>query len=217
MGMKEIRDKVKNLRRDFANEELSEKNCPADPLELFRDWMKQALDSEIKDANAFTISTYSNNEVDSRIVLIRDIYEDGLQFFTNYGSKKGQELAQHPQAAINFFWADLDRQLRIKAIVEKLDPASSDEYFLSRPRESRIGAWASQQSSKLESRESLENEVVKFAKEFEGKEVVRPDFWGGYLAKPYYYEFWQGRPSRLHDRIVYEEVEGNWQISRLYP
>lgn len=215
--MKEIRDKVKNIRRDFADEELSEQLCPENPLDLFRQWIKQALESDIKDANAFTISTFSNNEVDSRVVLMRDIYDEGLEFFTNYGSKKGQELAAHHQAAINFFWADLDRQLRIKAKVEKLDPKLSDEYFMSRPRESRIGAWASQQSSKLESRKKLEEEVVRYTKEFEGKEVPRPEFWGGYLAKPYYFEFWQGRPSRLHDRITYEYIDGKWQKARLYP
>jgi len=215
--MKETRDKVKNLRRDFANIELSEANCPANPLELFRLWMDQALEAEIKDANAFTLSTFSNGEVDSRILLLRDMYEDGLQFFTNYGSQKGQELAKHSQAAINFFWADLDRQLRIKVKVEKLNEKESDEYFMSRPRESRIGAWASKQSNQLESRAHLEAEVERLSKEFEGKEVTRPDFWGGYLAKPYYYEFWQGRPSRLHDRIIYDLEDGEWQKKRLFP
>ncbi len=215
--MDEIRNKVKNLRRDFANVELSEASCPDDPIVLFRDWLHQAIESEIKDANAFTISTYANGEVDSRVVLIRDIYEEGLQFFTNYGSNKGKELAEHHQAAVNFFWADLDRQLRIKVKVEKLNKVESDEYFMSRPRESRIGAWASKQSARLESRAHLEAEVERLTKEFEGKEVHRPDFWGGYLAKPYYYEFWQGRPSRLHDRIAYELKDGKWQKSRLYP
>lgn len=215
--MTEIRDKVKNLRRDFANNPLKEEDCPSDPIELFRRWLAEAIKSEIKDANAFTVSTYSNGEVDSRVVLIRDVYADGLQFFTNYGSKKGKELAEHHQAAVNFFWADLDRQLRIKVKVEKLDEKQSDEYFMSRPRESRIGAWASKQSKQLESREHLEEEVIRLTKEFEGKEVHRPDFWGGYLAKPYYYEFWQGRPSRLHDRIAYELKNGEWQKLRLYP
>lgn len=215
--MKETKHKVKHLRRDFERGELTEEASPENPLELFREWMDAALNEELKDANAFVLSTYSNEEVDSRVVLLRDLDEDGLQFFTNYGSQKGKELAVNKQAAINFFWPELDRQIRIKVRMEKLAAQLSDDYFQSRPRESQIGAWASQQSSHLESREFLEQEVIRLTKEFEGKEVPRPDFWGGYLGMPYSYEFWQGRPSRLHDRILYEMKEGKWQKVRLYP
>lgn len=215
--MKDTRDKVKHLRRDFERENLNEEETPDNPLELFREWMDEALEADIKDPNAFVLSTYAKGEVDSRVVLIREFSEEGIQFFTNYGSQKGRELRENNQAAINFFWADLDRQLRIKAKVRKLDDKQSDEYFSSRPRESQIGAWASQQSQTLESRDHLESEVEKYSKEFEGKEVPRPNFWGGYLAEVYYYEFWQGRQSRLHDRIVYESADGKWKKKRLYP
>ena len=215
--MKETRDKVKHLRRDFDRDTLSEEQTPENPLELFGEWLDEALESDIKDPNAFVLSTYANGEVDSRVVLIREFSEEGIQFFTNYGSQKGKELAENPQAAINFFWADLDRQIRIKARIEKLDEAISDDYFNSRPRESQIGAWASQQSQTLGSREELEKRVEEYAAQFEGKEVPRPEFWGGYLAKVYAYEFWQGRESRLHDRIVYESKDGNWLKKRLYP
>lgn len=215
--MKDISHKVKNIRRDFEKASLGEEDTPKNPLDLFKEWVHEAMEAEIKDPNAFVVSTYANEEVDSRVVLLRDVDESGLQFFTNYGSKKGQELAKHKQAAINFFWADLDRQIRLKVKVEKLDEALSDEYFQSRPRESQIGAWASKQSSQLESREFLEEEVKRLTKKFEGKEVPRPEFWGGYLAKPYYYEFWQGRKSRLHDRINYEWKDSQWQKHRLFP
>jgi pyridoxamine 5'-phosphate oxidase len=215
--MKDTREKVKHIRRDYDQDSLSDHEAPDSPIELFRDWLDDALESGIKEPNAFVLSTYANQEVDSRVVLLREFSEAGVQFFTNYGSQKGKEMEQNPQASINFFWADLDRQIRMKAKIKKLDKASSDEYFASRPRESQIGAWASQQSQTLSSREELEERVSKYTKEFEGKEVPRPEFWGGYLAEVYYYEFWQGRQSRLHDRIVYEAKDGAWLKKRLYP
>jgi len=215
--MKETREKVKHIRRDYDQDTLNEDETPENPLDLFRSWLDDALESELKEPNAFVLSTFASGEVDSRVVLLREFSEEGIQFFTNYGSQKGKELSENPQAAINFFWADLDRQIRIKAKIEQLDAQRSDDYFQSRPRESQIGAWASQQSQTLENREELERRVVEYTKKFEGKEVPRPEFWGGYLAKVYEYEFWQGRKSRLHDRIVYEFAEGQWRQKRLYP
>lgn len=215
--MDDIRKKVKHIRRDYDMHTLLEENSPDEPLALFRNWLEDAIESGQKEPNAFVLSTAVKGEVDSRVVLLRDFDEDGIQFFTNYGSNKGGEIDENPQVAINFFWSALDRQLRIRAKVEKLDEKLSDEYFASRPRESRIGAWASQQSSQLENREHLEKEVERYRKEFEGKEVPRPEFWGGYLAKPDYFEFWQGRESRLHDRIVYEAENQGWKKYRLYP
>lgn len=215
--MKDTREKVKHIRRDYDQDSLKDHEAPESPIELFRDWLDDALESEVKEPNAFVLSTYANEEVDSRVVLLREFSEAGVQFFTNYGSQKGKELEQNPQAAINFFWADLDRQIRMKAKIKKLGKAGSDEYFASRPRESQIGAWASQQSETLSSREELEERVAKYTNEFKGKEVPRPEFWGGYLAEVYSYEFWQGRQSRLHDRIVYEVENGKWKKKRLYP
>jgi len=215
--MKETREKVKHIRRDFDRDTLSEDQTPENPIQLFQEWLEEALQSGIKDPNAFVLSTYAKGEVDSRVVLIREFSPEGIQFFTNYGSKKAQEIADNPTAAINFFWADLDRQIRMKARIVKLDEKSSDEYFASRPRESQIGAWASQQSQSLASREALEKRVQEYTEKFEGKEVPRPDFWGGYLAEVTHYEFWQGRQSRLHDRIVYEPKDNGWVKKRLYP
>ncbi len=153
----------------------------------------------------------------SRVVLLRDITESAIHFYTNYESEKGEELANNANAAVNIFWADLDRQIRMKVIVKKLDGALSDNYFKTRPRGSQIGAWASKQSHFLENRKSLEDRIKEVEKQFEGKEVTRPPFWGGYSLEPAYFEFWQGRPSRLHDRIIYEKIGENWSTKRLYP
>jgi|SRR5690554_2192957 len=215
--MKKVRTQVKELRREFNFDSLEEKDAPQLPLNLLHQWLEDAIQANVKDANAFVLSTVQNEEVDSRVVLLRDAYEEGLEFYTNYDSKKGQDIKQNKQVAINFFWVDFDRQLRIKAKVEKLSDELSDKYFASRPRESQLGAWASHQSDVLASRETLEKSIQEFEKKFEGQTVPRPKYWGGFLAIPYYYEFWQGRASRLHDRLCYEKVENKWQLKRLYP
>jgi len=215
--MKKVRTQVKELRREFNFDSLEEKDAPQLPLNLLHQWLEDAIQANVKDANAFVLSTVQNEEVDSRVVLLRDAYEEGLEFYTNYDSKKGQDIKQNKQVAINFFWVDFDRQLRIKAKVEKLSDELSDKYFASRPRESQLGAWASHQSDVLASRETLEKSIQEFEKKFEGQTVPRPKYWGGFLAIPYYYEFWQGRASRLHDRLCYEKAENKWQLKRLYP
>ncbi|MEQ8624528.1 MAG: pyridoxamine 5'-phosphate oxidase [Vicingaceae bacterium] len=216
--MSDIRKEVKNVRRDYNSGELSESEMPKNPYAVFENWMKTALDEKLKEPNAFTISTVVDQQPDSRVVLLRDFSEDGLIFYTNYSSKKAKDLEKNPQVSINFFWAELDRQIRIKARVEKLDPLKSDNYFASRPRESQLGAWASNQSDELESRDRLEKSLKAFEEKFENTDQIpRPDFWGGYLMVPHFFEFWQGRSSRLHDRICYEKSNNEWKMKRLYP
>lgn len=216
--MGNLKDSILHLRRDFHGEALEKENVPKDPMKLLENWLDNAINSGVTEPNAFTISTAVNNQPDSRVVLLRGLNDDGLVFYSNYGSQKAQDLESNPLVALNFFWKEFDRQVRMKAVVEKLDSLESDTYFASRPRESQIGAWASKQSSILTNREELSRHVEECTKRFEGQDVPRPSFWGGYLAKTFYFEFWQGRESRLHDRMIYHSPEnGNWKIDRLSP
>ncbi len=215
--MEDIRKEMRDLRRDFSYGTLDVKDVPKNPFDLLRTWLDDAVKLEIKDANAFVLSTAINNIPDARVVLIRDITDKAIHFYTNYGSKKASELEVNPNAAVNVFWADMDRQIRMQVEVKKLDKKLSDDYFKTRPRKSQIGAWASIQSSALESRQKLEDRIEELEKRFEGQEVPRPEFWGGYELVPSYFEFWQGRPSRLHDRIIYEGSVREWNTKRLYP
>ena len=215
--MKNIREDMRDLRRDFNYGTLDLQDVPKNPFDLLKVWLDDAIKLKIKDANAFILSTSVNNQPDARVVLIRDITDNAIHFYTNYGSKKASELAGNPKAAVTIFWPDMDRQIRMKVEVKKLDKKLSDDYFKTRPRKSQIGAWASAQSEELESRGTLEDKLLEFEKQFEGQEVPRPDFWGGYELVPSYFEFWQGRPSRLHDRIIYESIKDEWNTKRLYP
>lgn len=215
--MEDIRKSMRDIRRDFDYGMLDAKEVPENPFDLLKQWLKDAVNAEVKDANAFVLSTSTNDQPDSRVVLIRDITEKGIHFYTNYNSKKSNDLENNSKAAVNIFWADLDRQIRLRVVVSKLDETVSDSYFKSRPRGSQIGAWASYQSNELESREILEEKIKELEKQFKGKEVPRPEFWGGFLLQPDYVEFWQGRPSRLHDRVVYEKKGNGWTTKRLYP
>ncbi|MBV6495976.1 MAG: pyridoxamine 5'-phosphate oxidase [Acidobacteria bacterium ACB1] len=207
-----------SLRHDFDRAGLSESDVNADPVEQFRSWLKTAIDSGIKDANAMTVSTVgADGRPSARVVLLKYFDADGFTFFTNYGSRKGRELDHNPAAEFHFFWPDLERQISIAGRVEKASHQLSEEYFLSRPLASRIGAWASQQSSEIASRKTLEERVEFYQNKF-GEDVPLPDFWGGLTMKPDRFEFWQGRKSRLHDRLVYTlDGSGNWQIARLAP
>jgi pyridoxamine-phosphate oxidase len=210
---------MRDIRRNFERGTLYKKDVPENPIDLLKKWLNDAVELNIKDANAFVLSTVRDGKFpDSRVLLIRDITEKGLHFYTNYTSKKAEDMKANPHAAINIFWPELERQIRLHVSIQKLPEALSDDYFKTRPRASQIGAWASQQSSDLESREDLEERIKQYEEEFEGVEVPRPSFWGGYEARPFYYEFWQGRPNRLHDRIIYKEGQGAaWEIQRLYP
>lgn len=209
--------KLAALRHDFDRAGLRESDANADPVEQFRSWLETAISSGVKDANAMTVSTVGvDGRPSARVVLLKYFDRSGLTFFTNYTSRKGRELEHRPFAEFHFFWPDLERQISIAGRVEKASHQLSEEYFLSRPLASRIGAWASEQSSEITSRETLEERVEFFQDKF-GEDVPLPDFWGGFTMKPDRFEFWQGRKSRLHDRLVYTLENGEWRIARLAP
>lgn len=218
MAFEEVTNYLNQVRRDFAKKALNEEAVDENPFEQLGNWIEEAIDAQILDPYAMTISTATPNGIpSSRVVYLRGIYEQGLVFYTNYNSHKGKELQQNPTIALNFYWAEVERQIRIEGIVEKFSAEASDKYFAERPRESQLGAWASSQSEEISSREELKQRLIDYQTQFEGKEVPRPPHWGGYLVKPNYFEFWQGRPSRLHDRIYYKKSGDNWKLGRLMP
>lgn len=210
---------LKDIRIDYTKHDLSEESIKANALDQFKVWLQEALEAQVSEPTAMTLSTASlEGKPSARIVLLKGVEEDGFVFFTNYESKKGQELAINPQACLTFHWIELERQVRVEGIVEKISGEASTAYFLSRPKGSQIGAIASPQSSIIPNREFLEKKVAAVETEQGNKEQLeKPSYWGGYVLKPTYIEFWQGRASRLHDRIVFELVDGQWQTLRLAP
>jgi pyridoxamine 5'-phosphate oxidase len=210
---------IANLRKEYAAQTLLETDVAPHPVDQFETWWQQALASEVVEANAMTLCTASVDGMPSgRIVLVKDFSKNGFVFFTNYESYKGLQLAENPKACLVFFWKELERQVRISGIVRKVPAAESDAYFESRPEGSRIGAWTSPQSQVIENREWLDHRYRLLASEMGGKPIQRPPHWGGYLVQPVIIEFWQGRPSRLHDRIQYTlQEDGAWKIERLAP
>ncbi|WP_114639725.1 pyridoxamine 5'-phosphate oxidase [Polynucleobacter necessarius] len=210
-------DSIAQLRKNYTLGQPSESQVPRDPLPLFQLWFDQAVQAKCPEPNSMTLATADQTgNPSARIVLLKGADQNGFTFFTNYESQKGKDLAVRPQAALLFHWHELERQVRIKGVVERFSPAESDEYFHSRPPASRIGAWASPQSATIPNREFLETAEERFKAEF-GDTPPRPEHWGGYRLRPTELEFWQGRPSRLHDRIAYKLVGSNWQIHRLAP
>lgn len=213
-----LQSQILQLRKEYAQASLEITDISKDPIEQFKSWFDQAMKSGIIEPYAMNISTVdSENRPSSRIVLLRDVSENGFIFYTNYLSRKGKGINEHKFAAINFFWPELERQIRIEGELEKVSAKVSDDYFALRPRGSQIGAWASPQSSKIESREILEQNEKDFTEKFQNLPVPRPEHWGGYLLKPDYFEFWQGRENRLHDRISYEKMNNVWELNRLAP
>ena len=210
-------DSIAQLRKNYTFGQLSETEVPHDPMPLFQLWFDQAVQAQCPEPNSMTLATADQaGNPSARIVLLKGADQNGFTFFTNYQSQKGLELAIRPQAALLFHWHELERQIRIKGTVERVSPAESDEYFHSRPAASRIGAWASPQSSAIPNREFLEEAEKRFQAEF-GDTPPRPEHWGGYRLQPTEMEFWQGRPSRLHDRIHYKLDGSSWKIGRLAP
>lgn len=207
-----------DLRKDYARGSLDETSVAADPIRQFDAWFKQALDARLPEPNTMTLATVDARGYPSaRIVLIKGVDERGFVFFTNYESRKGLDLAANPHASLLFYWIELERQVRVEGTVVKTNAEESDAYFHSRPLGSRIGAWASEQSRPIESRALLEAREKSFSERF-GESPPRPPHWGGYRLVPETIEFWQGRPSRLHDRILYTRLSaGGWRISRLSP
>lgn len=216
--MEDLRNYINNIRREFSSQQLDVSSVGDNPYHLFEKWFEEAVGSQILDPYAMIISTVSKeNKPSNRVVYMRDISEKGIVFYTNYESHKGNDLDFNKNISSLFFWVELERQIRIEGEVEILDEKKSDEYFKNRPRESKIGAWASDQSRIIPNREFLENRVGEFEKKFEDKEVERPKHWGGFLIKPVSFEYWQGRPSRLHDRVKFIFENNSWKIVRLAP
>ena len=210
---------IANLRKDYTLQSLDITDVLPDPVDQFQAWFKQALDSELPEPNAMHLSTVnSEGHPSARIVLLKGIQDKQLVFYSNYDSDKGRQMVAHPHVALTFFWAELERQVRMEGPVEKVAPEVSDEYFQSRPRASRIGAWVSLQSSTISGRSELEQRQAEFTEKFHDAEVPRPPHWGGFRLKPERIEFWQGRPSRLHDRILYtRHPNDSWKTERLAP
>ena len=203
-------------RKSYEKHSLEVEDLKATPHEMLEFWLSEV--EELHDYNAMVVSSVdASGQPHSRVVLLRGVNEDGLKFYTNYSSRKGQELEQNNKVALNFFWPTVERQVRVEGELHKLSDAESDAYFNSRPRESQIGAWVSPQSSTIDSREVLNERFREFTDKFEGHPVPRPAHWGGYIIRPKYFEFWQGRPNRLHDRLTYTLAEGNWSIGRMAP
>jgi pyridoxamine 5'-phosphate oxidase len=211
-------DSLNALRRDYESPlKLDENSAKVHPFEQFKIWFEDAIKADFLDVNAMVISTADKQgRPSSRVVLLKNYSENGYVFFTNYDSKKGKDLIENPHASILFFWDKLERQIRIEGRVEKISEEESYDYFKTRDYTSRLGAWASEQSEPLSSRLKLMRKVVNYMMKFP-KEVPLPPYWGGFRLIPEYYEFWQGRKSRLHDRIAYKLDNGNWTKERLYP
>ena len=209
---------IAHLRKEYLRERFDEADAAPDPFAQFGRWFDEALKAELPEANAMTLATANRDGVPTaRIVLIKAYDERGFVFFTNYASRKGRELAENPRACLLFHWVALERQVRIEGEIEKVVEAESEAYFKERPLASRHGAWASTQSAVIPSRQVLEDKVAQIAREM-GDDPPRPPHWGGYRLKPTLLEFWQGRPSRLHDRLQYlRQVDGRWKIDRLSP
>jgi len=209
---------LQEMRTEYKQASLDESTVPNDPFTLFETWFSQAVEAQIKDPNSMILATSSKENVPSlRAVLLKIFDEKGFVFFTNYNSVKAKEIEENPHVALEFLWLDLERQIRVTGRCEKISTAESMSYFMKRSRGSQIGAWVSEQSSVITSRKMLQMQIEKMKEKFSKGSVPLPDFWGGYRVIPSQIEFWQGRESRLHDRILYTQEKGSWKIQRLAP
>ena len=212
------RKSTQNLRREYKLNKLSEETVHKNPYNQFEKWFQVALKARLTDPNAMILSTVDEKTKPStRVVLLKESSNKGFTFFTNYKSRKGRNVSKNSSASLLFFWAELERQIRIEGKIKKISKADSQKYFDSRPIESRIAAWASEQSSVIPDRNYLEKRFQKFKEEFKRKKIPMPKNWGGFILVPDYFEFWQGRENRLHDRICYKRNKDRWKIFRLAP
>jgi pyridoxamine 5'-phosphate oxidase len=210
---------IADLRKEYSSQSLLESNVSADAMQQFETWWQQAVESQIDEPNAMTLATASSDGMPSaRVVLLKGFDKNGFVFYTNYKSFKAMQLEENPKACLIFFWKELERQVRIVGLVKKVPAEESDAYFKSRPLGSRIGAWTSPQSQVIADRHWLDNHYLETAERLKDQDIPRPDHWGGYLIQPVIMEFWQGRPSRLHDRLQYTlKDDGTWKLERLAP
>lgn len=217
-GMSKSRDEIAAMREEYGSRELRRAQLAQDPVVQFEQWFAEARELQLHEPNAFALSTLGLDGIPAtRTVLMKFFDENGFVFYTNYGSAKAREIEAHPMAGILFPWLALERQVRVEGEVEKVSAAESMKYFASRPRESQIGAWVSDQSSVIDSRSMLMNKLAELRQKFKGGEVPLPSFWGGYRVKPKRVEFWQGGKGRVHDRFLYTRHDGGWKLERLAP
>lgn len=216
--MELTKEMIQSLRQDYRSAELSEKDADKNPIKQFEKWFSAAIDAQLYEPNVMTLATADKSgKPNARIVLLKGFDENGFSFYTNYLSTKGKEIKKNPLACLVFFWAELERQVRIEGKIEKLSKEASEKYFHSRPIGSQIGAIVSPQSQIIADRKILELKVEGLTAQYEGKTIPKPAHWGGYIVKPTSIEFWQGRTSRLHDRLKYDLINGKWQMNRLAP
>lgn len=209
---------IAKLRKEYSLKSLNESAVNSDPFKQFEFWLNESIEAHVPEPNAMTLATSTfEGKPSARMVLLKQVDDQGFAFFTNYESRKAKNLLQNPYAALVFYWTELERQVRIEGRVSKTLPQVSNRYFRARPEGSKIGAWASPQSSVIPGRKYLERLKSDFEEEFKSKTIVRPENWGGYILKPTLFEFWQGRPDRLHDRIQYSYINEKWIIERLAP
>lgn len=209
---------IADIRKDYKQRSLDLADLAVNPILQFKKWFEEALEAQVNEPNAMNLATASPQGIPSnRIVLLKGVDDRGFTFFTNYLSHKGQSLTANPFAALTFFWPELERQIRIEGKVTKLSVDESESYFNSRPRESQIGAWASEQSRPILNRNELENRFAQLLERYKNQNIPKPPHWGGFLIEPNLIEFWQGRPSRLHDRFEYKKQDNAWFIQRLQP
>ncbi|QIN79866.1 pyridoxamine 5'-phosphate oxidase [Rubrobacter marinus] len=209
---------LRSLRKEYTRAGLREGDLAPDPMEQFRRWFDDALAASLHEPNAMTVATATpDGRPSARVVLLKGFDERGFVFYTNYEGRKGRELEANPSCALVFYWGELERQVRVEGRASRVPGEESDAYYESRPLGSRLGAWASAQSREVGERATLEERLRELEGEYEGREVTRPPFWGGYRVEPEVVEFWQGRENRLHDRLAYRRASGGWEVVRLQP